>query len=235
MKSFFAFILILAVTSIQNQSFAQIAVGIIGGANISTAEIYKRPDYRTRDVETITGYQFGAVFRYVSEKHVGMHIEFLYSRKGWRDVSAIEGEVDDQEHVREINYLEIPFMTHFIIGSKKVRILLEGGPYFGYALSSKEQYKNIETGEIESESNFEWQDGVDNRLDYGLKGSGGFQFYFPFGAIEVKGFYSYGYGNIFLDKSEAVETSQNRNYGLNVGYMYFFGKKKNIKPKEVQQ
>lgn len=223
------FVLFLSVEG----AFSQVGVGLTGGSNFSTLAIYKRPSYLTRAVQTSREFQFGAFFRYVSEKHAGMQMEFLYSRNGWSDISALENDTINEKHKRTIDYIQVPLMTHFIVGSKKIRIILEGGPYIAYALNSKEYVINTVTGS-ELSNDFVWKDGVDNRWDYGLKGSAGFQFYFPFGAFEAKAFYTFGYGNVFLDKNEAVETSQNRIFGINVGYIYFFGKDKTLKPTSAE-
>ena len=213
-----------------NPAFSQVGLGFKVGSNFSTLEVYKRPDFRGLDVKQIQGFQYGAIIRYVSEKHAGFHAEILYTQKGWKHTSL--NEAIDTLYERTTGYLEIPVMTHFIIGSKKVRILLEGGLYGAYALSSK--YK-IESENENLSGNYDFVDGIDNRWDYGLIGSAGLQFFFSFGALEAKAFYSYGYGNIFLDKSEAVEISQNRVYGLNFSYIYFFGKKDRIKQEKSQQ
>ncbi len=227
-------IILLVVTfglAVVGTSSAQVAIGLKGGSNFSTMDIYKRPDYLTLDVKQIPGFQYGAVFRYVSEKHAGMQVEVLYTQKGWKHVSLNENV--DTLYQRTIDYLEIPVMTHFIIGSKKIRILLEGGFYGAYALSSKYNTESA-TGET-TNGDYSFQDGVDNRWDYGLIGSAGFQFSFPLGAVEAKAFYSFGYGNIFLDRSQAVEISQNRVYGINISYLYFFGGKKKESNQETGQ
>ena len=231
LKSFVVFLFLIVSLSAE----CQVGIGIMGGPNFSTCAFYKRPDYRSREIQNLRELQFGGFFRYVSEKHAGMQIEFLYAKKGWQDISALENDTVGLKHIRNINYLEVPVMTHFIIGSKKIRIILEGGPYIAYALNSQETFINTFTDEEETE-NYVWKDGVDNRWDYGLKGSGGFQFHMPFGDIEIKAFYTYGYANNFKDKSEAVETSQNRSFGINFGYIYFFGKKDdNVKSTSTEQ
>ncbi len=216
------FVLIVLFYFLDHTAVAQLAVGLKGGSNFSMIDVYKRPEFLGLDVKQIQGFQYGAVIRYVSEKHAGLTVEFLYSQKGWKHESL--NEAIDTLYRRTIDYLEIPVMTHFIIGSKKIRILLEGGFYGSYALSSTYRTESA-SGETTS-GEYQFVDEVDNRWDYGLIGSAGLQVFLPMGAFEAKAFYSFGYGNIFLDRNEAVEVSQNRVYGINFSYLYFFGKKK---------
>lgn len=210
--------------------FSQFAIGLQGGGNFSTVEIFRRPEFLTRNVKIHRGAQYGVTFRYLSEKHAGLQMEINYSQRGWRDVN----DTSDVRYTRTFDYIEVPVKTHFSIGNGKVRIILEGGPYIAYMFNSSQSTEdlNVENSRVESEYVF---DSSDNRWDYGIRADGGLQLYFPFGAFEVKAFYAFGYANMFMDKSQAVERSQNRIYGLNFGYLYYFGGGKKSKPTEDQQ
>lgn len=202
---------------------AQLAVGIQGGANFASVQFRDREDFLIRDVKLIETFQFGGVVRFVNEKHTALQLEFNVSQKGWRDIH----DTTNVETIRTITYYEMPFLTQFIVGSKKVRIILEGGAYVAYARASEIEKKDLDlANEPSQKQGYDFRDGIDNRWDYGLMARAGLQFYFPFGAFEAKAFYSFGYGNLYLDKSEALELSQNRVYGATIGYLYFFGRDK---------
>lgn len=204
-------------------ALGQLGVGIQGGGNFASVQFRNRQDFLIRDIKLLESYQFGGVVRYVPEKHAGFQLEFNVSRKGWRDVH----DTSNVETRRTISYYEMPFLTQFIVGSKKVRIILEGGAYVAYAYSSTIETRDLDVAnDSGKKSDYNFRDGIDNRWDYGLMARAGFQLRLPFGAIEAKAFYSYGYGNLYLDKSRALELSQNRVYGATLGYIYFFGKEK---------
>ena len=59
----------------------------------------------------LRGYNGGLVFRYIAEKNVGMQAELNFSQRGWTESSGL--------YSRQLNYLELPFMTHIFIGKKK--------------------------------------------------------------------------------------------------------------------
>lgn len=207
--------------SLSEDSFAQLAVGIQGGPNFSSVQFRNREGFLVRNVKLIETYHFGGVVRYMSEKHAGLQLEFNVTQKGWRDIN----DTSNVQTTRKISYYEVPLLTQFTIGNGKVRILIEGGAYVAYASFAEEEEINLDTEAVlSSEEGF--QENIHNRWDYGLMARTGLQFYFPFGAFEAKAFYSYGYGNIYLDKIQALELSQNRVYGLTVSYLYFFGKPK---------
>ena len=102
---FILLLIILIDTSIP--CFSQIAIGIKGGSNFSKVQFYKRPEIIGHNINTIQGFQYGAVIRYVSEKHAGMHIELLFSQKGYID--EVMNDTVYTKSKRTINYFQIPF------------------------------------------------------------------------------------------------------------------------------
>jgi len=200
-------------------AFGQISFGLKAGTNFSTVDFQRRPEFTFREVKLIQNYQYGAIFRYADPKHFGVQFELNHIIKGWKDVN----DTSNVEYRRTIDYLEMPVLSHFYIGSGKVRIIIELGFYVAYALSSEETYFYPDTDQSTT-SEYILQEGIDNRWDYGLLGQGGLQYNFPFGAFHVEAFFSFGYGSIFLDKAEELETSPNRVYGLTFGYVHHLKK-----------
>jgi len=58
----------------------------------------------------LMGYNGGIVFRYIAEKNVGMQAELNFSQRGWTESSGL--------YSRQLNYIELPFMTHIYVGRK---------------------------------------------------------------------------------------------------------------------
>ncbi len=200
------------------QCQAQFGIGVQGGVNVASMQAQYRPEFVVRSIKSIETFQVGLVGRYVSKDRMGLQIEFNMSNKGWRDIN----DTSDVQYKRVMRYYEVPLLTQFVVGKKKFRIVLEGGAYVAYATSSTEEFKDLTSGQIQQTRDFQFRDELDNRWDYGLMARAGFQYNLAFGTIEAKAFYSYGYGNLFMDKSRALEITQNRVYGVHVAYLYFF-------------
>jgi len=198
---------------------AQLGVGIKGGTQFASVDFNFRPEFIPREVSTVRNAQYGMIIRYAGKKNAGLQLEVNLTNKGWKDVN----DTSDVRYTRNIRYVEIPFMSHFYLGNGKFRLIAEGGPYVAYALSSDQTEFDPDTEE-EMRSTYNFVDGRDNRWDYGLVAQGGIQYKLSFGAFHAEAFYSLGYGNIFADKSESLEISQHRVYGITVGYVHFITK-----------
>ena len=110
----------------------------------------------------LLGYNGGIVFRYIAEKNVGMQAELNYSQRGWTEKSG--------KYTRQLNYIELPFMTHIYIG-KKNRVFLNIGPKISYLISAKELVNDTITSTATQHKTF-----VQNPFDYGLCAGLGFLF-----------------------------------------------------------
>lgn len=210
-------LIIFFTLAVAAQSEAQFGIGVQGGANVASMQAVYRPEFVVRSIKSIETFQVGVVARYVSKDRMGLQLEFNMSNKGWRDIN----DTSDVQYQRVMNYYEVPLLTQFVVGKKKLRIVLEGGAYVAYAAFSTEEVTDINSGQRQTRD-FEFRDELDNRWDYGLMARAGFQYNLPLGTFEVKAFYSYGYGNLFMDKSRALEITQNRVYGVHLAYLFFF-------------
>ena len=76
----------------------------------------------------LLGYNGGLIFRYISEKNVGMQAELNYSQRGWSE--------SDSNYERQLNYIELPFLTHIYFGNK-TRFFFNIGPKVSYLISEK--------------------------------------------------------------------------------------------------
>lgn len=129
MLRIFLFILFTIVALSSN---AQFSVGVRGGFGAHgvyfehpSMNNYQEPFYRANG---------GFVLIYNNDNNAGLQTEINYSQKGWQELPVTK---KDSFFYREINYLEIPFFSHFEMGFGKVRPIIFGGPYIGWKLSEK--------------------------------------------------------------------------------------------------
>ena len=160
-----------------------VGVGALGGLTITSA--------RGEDTENIasgTGWMFGIWFGGNINGPVGFMAELSYVRK------KITADFDPDNNYLTINYLEIPALVRFNIGSR-MREGLRGyglvGPVFDVRLSSK----FFEDGEEITDDEFEEVFGLENvfsSVDIGIMaGAGiewnriGFEFRYSWGLMQL--------------------------------------------------
>jgi hypothetical protein len=199
-------------------SNAQTSFGIRFGTNLPSVSF--EPSINQQAIITYNG---GLIFEHFEEKHAGIQLEVNFSQKGWK-------EIIDSVHFysRTINYIEIPFMSHFYVGSEKANVFLNLGPYVGYGIAAKQTVTAIDTVET---SNYNFT-GSDNRFDFGLLGGLGIKRQFGFGILQLEGRFSLGFSDITKSvNSTIVGTAKNQVISISVAYLTgypFFKRKKKI-------
>ena len=185
---------------------AQTAIGLHGGVNFSKMDFTRNPDFRGVEIQLRQGFQFGVFYRLMPQKSTGIAFELNYSQQGWNEGVDTTATTRYQ---RQIDYITLPLLTHFNMGKDRFRVLIEIGPYVGYAMQSSEIIVNNNTGTAESLP-YDYSEELDNRIDFGLIIGGGFEYHL--GAVAFQGLarYGYGLGNIFQKRGDAAELSQNR-------------------------
>ena len=123
-------------------------LGISGGSTASM--VYFKPQVAQ---DYITAYQGGLIFRYISEKSLGLQTEIIYTQRGWSET--------DNSYVKRLDYLEVPFLTHVYFGDK-ARFFFNIGPKIGYLLKET-VIQNSNTGTSKKQ-----HQAIQNKFDYGL-------------------------------------------------------------------
>lgn len=153
----------------------------------------------------LLGYSGGLVFRYNAEKNVGMQAEINFSQRGWTETSGL--------YTRQINYIELPFMTHIYMG-KKNRFFINIGPKISYLISEKELLNKTSVTE-EQHKTF-----VQNPFDYGLCGGIGLLFNIKGYVYQLDTRANFGLSDIFSnDKRDYFDTSNNLNLSVNFAWL----------------
>ena len=67
-------------------------------------------------------------------------IETNYAQKGWQEQDST---IENSYFKRNIDYLEVPFFSHWEIGYGKVRPIIFAGPYLAWKLSESTESENF--------------------------------------------------------------------------------------------
>jgi hypothetical protein len=149
-------ITVSATVSAQGPTF-----GIKGGLNYSTLAVDEADDETSR-----LGYNVGLFARTSPEQPIGLQVELLYSTKGsTTNYSTLFGLIE-QEVDFNLNYLELPVLASFRIGSI---VDLQAGLYAAYLLGAKAK----SSGDLGSGSEELDRDNFTS-LDYGIAAGVGF-------------------------------------------------------------
>ena len=131
---------------------------------------------------------------------IGMQAELLAVSKGYE----IEADEDFQF---KAEYIEVPILARFGLGTGAFAPYVMAGPSFGFNYSCDQtSVANVST---------DCGDSVKS-LDIGVTGVAGLEFGVGPGSLLVEGRYTHGLSNIF--ESDLSRDAKNRSYGVMAGY-----------------
>ena len=112
-----------------NDYIPRSSFGIKQGINYSSV------NFSPRIKQGITlGYTGGLVYKYQNERLVGLQIELNYIQKGWtEDLDTI-----NNSYSRKLDYIELPFITHIVLGKRSLKYYINLGTAFAYLISETE-------------------------------------------------------------------------------------------------
>ena len=155
----------------------------------------------------LKGYNGGLVFRYIADKNFGLQCELNYSQRGWSEKSGL--------YSRQLNYIELPFLTHVYFGNKN-RFFFNIGPKISYLLSDK-----IITNNTISSTDYQHITPIQNSFDYGLCSGLGYLINIKGTVIQLDTRASYGLSDVFSnDKRDFFDTSNNFNLSVNLALLF---------------
>lgn len=189
---------------------AQIGLGLRGGLTWAKAELEEDNDKFNNDY--LLGYT-GSLFAEIGISDAfAIQPEVSFLQKGYKN--TIE---DDGKYERKLlmNYLEVPVLAKWRIGSETIKAQLLLGPTVGYALDG-----TIKANGEKTDIDF---DDV-KRLDIGVLVGAGFDIPLGPGSVFVDGRYGWGITNL-NDAANADDYHwHNRTISVGVGYIYRLGK-----------
>jgi len=155
----------------------------------------------------LMGYNGGIVFRYIAEKNVGMQAELNFSQRGWKETSGL--------YSRQLNYVELPFMTHIYIG-KKNRVFFNIGPKISYLISEK-----VLVNSSAVSSDLQHFTPIQHPFDYGLCTGLGLLFNINGRILQLDTRANYSLSNVFDDqKKDFYANSNNFNLSVNLAWLF---------------
>jgi len=198
----------------QNSAFVpEWAYGVNGGLTFSKVGFNS---YVSVPQELFKQYSGGITVRYISENHFGIQVELNYSQRGWKERADT---VHVNRYARSISYLELPVLTHIYFSfGKHTRMIFNLGPQIGYYVGKKEIERVINDPEQDT-SYYDMQ--VQHPIDYGLKGTMGFEFRTKKGSFILDGRYYFGLSDIFNNqRADLFQASHNQIIGVNLSYLF---------------
>jgi hypothetical protein len=159
-----------------------VRVGVVGGMNLSSLNMYVLYDYQGYGIKTERemrpGIRIGGVFEFWPSEIFALHINALYQTKGVNykpkssDYAGLP--IPFKEMKWDLAYMSVPVLGKVAFGDK-VKFYLDFGPEFSFLLSAKVMQTTTVSGqdrEIES-------DIKDNISSFELSGNFGFGVEFP--------------------------------------------------------
>jgi len=194
-------LIISSVTAQDRLIKPELYLGINGG--ITESQVMFNPSVAQGYLK---GYNAGFVFRYIAEKNVGMQAELNFSQRGWDESNG--------SYTKQLNYIELPFMTHIFIG-KKTRFFINLGPKISYLLSEKEL-----VNQTLNSTQAEQITPIQNRFDYGLCGGLGILFNIKGNIIQLDTRLNYGLSDIYHNlKTDNFSVSNNFDLAVNLAWL----------------
>lgn len=209
----------LAITAIQAQDKfkPEWNIGVGFGPTFSSVDFLPTTG-GNGSVDTKTWQQFhgGIAIRYISEKQLGIIAELNYTQLGWEQKFSEETKYLNATYSRQLNYIEMPILTHIYFGNK-VRFIFNLGPKISYLFSDKEEMSEalsdlLSNGNLPSgDATYQYYRDLDKKFDYGIMAGTGIEIRTGIGNFALEGRYYFGLSDIFNNsKSDYFGRSANR-------------------------
>jgi hypothetical protein len=184
-------------------TFAQFTYGVKAGLNLANATI--KSDAGSTSTSALTGLHLGATAEYAVNDKFSVEPGLLFSTKGVK--YSGEGNVRTS-----VNYLEIPVNGVYKIDAGSAKVLLNAGPYLGFALSGKTKFD----GGSESLKIGSGEDKDLKAFDFGLNFGAGVLLN---NKITIGLQYGLGIANL-APVTDGGNTIRNKVFAISVGYKF---------------
>ena len=212
------YLVLLAAVLTAGYAQAQLTFGARAGLNLTNVSVKVGNSSTSGDMKP--GIQLGVVAEYSLNESFVIQPGLLFAQQGTKtEYSYSDRGVSMKGKDKMIlNYLQIPVNAQYKVDLGGMKLLLQAGPYLGFAISGK--MKGEETFEGRKEKydqklEFGSDNGYYKRFDFGLGIGAGLEF----GNIQVGLGYNLGLANI-----RSSEDNKVKNSGLALTGTYFFGK-----------
>lgn len=154
---------------------------------------------------------FGIGYTFMVHQHAGITIELHRKGYGWDEVFTLDSL---SSYTRELQYLEMPILSTFVIGKKNLHLKFHVGPKIAYLL------KDVESGELaDSGDRYYYGREVEDRFELGIGGGASLSYELPLGEIEVNGLFTTSFSNLWQSNEDFSQLySQNQGFALTIAY-----------------
>jgi hypothetical protein len=154
----------------------------------------------------LLGNNAGAIFRYISDKNLGVQAEILYFQRGWNETGNM--------FARRLDYIDIPFLSHFYVG-RNFRAFFNIGPKIGFLFSEKTLYNYFENSNAVQHIR-----AADYKFDYGFAAGLGFLLRIKKQVFQIEARGNYSMTDIYSnDKRDYFDFSNNINATVNFSWL----------------
>ena len=183
---------------------AQGRIGVFGGSNFAHVTTDALPP--EVDLSSRTGFQAGGLVGWDLGPRLSLELQPMFQSKG-STVRISEQGVTAVAHAR-FNYLELPLLVKYSMGSGRVRPYVLAGPTLGFSRSAKVEILGVEE---------DIKDQIKS-TDFGVGFGGGVRMPAGRTTLFAEGQYTLGLKNIYKpDPGEETEMAKNRGFQLKIG------------------
>ncbi len=187
-------------------------VGLSGGLQLSRYQFVP-----TVQQNQHLGTHFGALTRIDLEKGASVEIGLNYVQTGWTE--RFDEDTTGKAYRRDINYLEMPILSHLYLENKLARVFVNAGPFIGYYLGDNSSIQG--TGFSEQQQTRHALP-IKNKIAWGLTGGPGVSI--KLGnrhRIELEGHIQYDFQDIWSTRREdPYGGSAELRFGAGLRYLF---------------
>lgn len=192
----------------QSEFNPQTSVGIKGGTSFST---YTFTPARSQNVTM--GYTGGLVLKHISQPNLGVQLELNYVQRGWTEKFA-----STQTYRRSLDFIEVPFMTHVVIGKKNTALMANFGPSLAFLVSNSDSLQSVN----DMEEIGYYQKEIENPIQFGLALGFGVLQKTSLGVFQLEGRLTQSLSNVITTK-QGLSSAKNTNLTVSVSYLINLG------------
>jgi hypothetical protein len=153
----------------------------------------------------LTGYQGGLTLRWNTEKNLGLQVELNFTQQGWKEnFDELENIPEDADYhfQRQMNYVELPFMTHIYFGDDRTKFFVNLGPQIGFLIGehTDENLNGAEPQNINAQHTMP----ADKKIEWGLCGGPGLELRTGIGYFLLEGRYYYALSDFYNTRHQDV-------------------------------
>jgi len=203
----------MAVVLTASYVHAQLNFGLRAGFNLTNVDMSLGDISLNTDMKP--GFQVGVVADYAVSNNFSIQPAILFATQGARwETSSLVGITPAVNTTIRLNYIQVPINAIYKVDFGFGGLLLQAGPYLGYALNGSVTARMAGVSNSE-DIEFGSNDGETRRFDFGVGFGAGLQF----GALQAVLGYNIGLANL-----ENMSNATTRNNGLALTVTYIFGR-----------